>query len=263
MIELQSGNLNRVSLIEEKGNRLLVLRKPQPRVDVAKTITQVMVEHSVEGFLDNPSSRIWMRSSIEQVTFAQRLRQNGIPTPAVFLGQTGEQLIDYIPNTEKLFDLWLKQDPRVPYVTPKILQAVMMAHEVNLVLGDSTGKNELVTPKAEVALIDFDIRLSGPEAREFEFANLIYRLSRAAHRGNPRQLPVLGEICKDILSGHQVRNLYDRTTLLRYMQRFVELSSEEGTAKLHGMTPIIQPEYSAELFTFLIDVLKYSIHRSK
>lgn len=261
MIELQSGNLNEVSLIEGRGNRLLVLRKPQPRANADKTIAQVMVEHLREGFLDNSSSLIGIRSPVEQVTFAQRLRQNGIPTPAVSLGQRGEQLIDYIPNADKLFDLWLKQDPRAPYATPKILRAVMMVHEADLVLGDSTGKNELVTPEAEVALIDFDIKLSGSEVREFEFANLIYRLSRAAHRGDPRQLPVLGEICKDILSGHQVRNLYNQNILLRYTQRFLELSSEEGAAKLQGMTPILQPEYSAELFTFLIDVLKSSIHR--
>lgn len=138
-----------------------------------------------------------------------------------------------------------------------------MAHEVDLVPGDVTGKNELVTPEAEVALIDFDIKLSGSEAREFEFANLMYRLSRAAHRGSPRQLPVLGEICKNMLYSRQVAALYDLNVLLRYMRRFAWLSSEEGSTKLHGMTPIIRPEYSAELFYFLIDVLEYSIHQSE
>lgn len=263
MIELKDGNLNTVSLIEGRGNRLLVLRKPQPSVNTDKTTARVIDEHSAEGFFDNPASRIGMRSLTEQVTFAQRLRQNGIPTPAVSLGERGEQLIEYIPDTEKLFDLWLKQDPRAAYATPKILKAVMMAHEADLVLGDSTGKNELVTPEAEITLIDFDIRLFGPEAREFEFANLMYRLSRAAHRGNPRQLPILGEICKDILSGRRVRTLYNRNVLLWYMYRFVELSTEEGAAKLRGMTPIIQLKYSAELFSFLIDVLKYSLRQSE
>ncbi|MBI2597458.1 hypothetical protein HYW41_04840 [Candidatus Daviesbacteria bacterium] len=263
MIELKSGNLNEVSLVEGRDSHLLVLRKPQSRANIARTMAQVMVEHEFEGFFDNPSSRIGMRSPVEQVTFAQRLRYHGIPTPGTFLRQTGEQLIDYIPDVEKLYDLWLKQDPRAADTTPEVFRVVMMAHEEDLVPGDVTGKNELVTPEAEVALIDFDIRLFGPEAREFEYANLMYRLSRAAHRGSPRQLPVLGDICKDTLCSRQVRSLYDRTTLLRYMHRFAWLSTGEGSAKLHGMTPIIRPEYSAELFHFLIEVLECSIHQSE
>ncbi len=263
MVEIQSGNLNEVSLVEGKGNRLFILRRPKSGPDVTRVMKQVAYEHSVEGFFSNPSSRISLRSYKDQVGFSQRLLQNDIPTPSATLLPTNEQLIDFVPNSEKLFDLWLNQDPRAPYATPIILQAVMDAHEANLVLGDSTGKNELVTPEARIMLIDFDIKLSGAEAREFEFANLIYRLSRAAHRGNPKQLSNLGEIIKDELTGHKARSLYDLHTLLRYMQRFFALSSKEGETELNGMTPIIRPEHSAELFSFLIDVLNFSIHRTE
>jgi hypothetical protein len=263
MIELDQGNLNRVRLIEGRNRRLLVLRTPQPKAKVASTMTQVIDENLAEGFFGNPNNQIGIRSLSEQVIFAQRLQQIGVPTPATTLNQAGEQLITYIPDSNRLFDLWLRQDPRAPYATARIFEIVMRAHELDLVPGDRTGKNELVTPEAETHLIDFDLKLAGPEAREFEFANLMYRLSRAAHRGNPKQLSTLGEICKDALSGQQVRVLYDLDTLLRYAHRFVELSSEKGNAKLNGMTPIIQPEYSAELFSFLIDVIKYSIHRSE
>lgn len=263
MIELRNGNLNSVSLVEGRGSRLLVVRRPKAVTDVARTMVQVFTEHAAEGFFDNPSSQIRLRSPLEQVIFAQKLRQQSVPTPAVFLGKRGEQLLDYVPDADDLFDLWLKQDLRAPHASSKILKAVMMAHEEDLVLGDSTGKNELVTKDADIVLIDFDIELLGTEAREFEFANLIYRLSRAAHRGGYRQLPVLGEVCKNALLGVDIRRLYDQNVLLKYLQQFIGLSSPRGMERLNGMTPLVQPKYSAELFTFLADVLKYSMSKSK
>lgn len=257
-IELPRGRLNEVAVVEGPKNKLLVSRSPQSPVEVQRTLCEARSELIAQGFTFD---QIRLRSFTEQVDFSERLRQIGFPTPPASLGKEGEQLVEYIPGTEKLFDLWLKQDPRAAYATPKTIQALMLAHTENLVVGDRTGKNELVTADAEVALIDFDFQLLGPYAREFDIATLMYRVSRAAHRGNPRQLPVLGEIYKDILSSRQVEILYDREVLLRYMNRFVELSSEEGRAALPYMTPTIRPQYSAELFDFLIDVLKCSLDK--
>lgn len=184
MIELVQGNLNEVHLIEGRRGQVLILRKPQPEVARRRTMDQVTREHAIEGFLDNPLSGIRMRTVSEQVAITQVLRQNNIPTPTAFLTDSGDHVIEFVPDAEKLFDLWFRQDRRACQATPLVLRAVMDAHEVDLVLGDSTGKNELITPEAGIALIDFDMKLLGPEAREFEFANLIYRLSRAAHRGD-------------------------------------------------------------------------------
>lgn len=255
-IKLKPGNLNKVELYQGINNQLFVHRRPQSPEKIAETMNQVMAEFSIEKFLDNPVSGVRLRSAEEQAELARQLQAQAIPTPTIYPFGENEQKIEYIPHTDSLYNLWLQRSNLASIATPTLLEAIILAHTHNIIPGDRTGKNDLVKPDGSVILIDFDIEMYGPDVKEFEFANLIFRLSRAVHRGGIDQLSLFHEICSYALINSTTRQLYNSRILKKYFSRFAELSTPDGAKQLVGMTPLIDPIHSAVFFQSLTDMVQ-------
>lgn len=257
MSELVAGMLNKVSLVAT-SDRLMVLRSSQPDHAVDQTLERVRGEYFLEGFRGS----FRLRTSFEQLGISSQLKKLNLPTPTAYMAGMSSQLIDYIPNTEKLADLWLKKDDRALPATEKVLKALMQAHEAGVLPGDRSGKNELVTPEGDIHLIDFDLDLKGSDRTEFDMANFMYLVSRKVNNGQPEQIPEVTELYKEVLSSARGRRIYNPSVMLRYMKTFADLSTPQGVARLSTMTPIADPAPSREMFVFLGEVLGYEQKRT-
>ena len=163
--ELKSGHLNKYLFFKTGDNEKYMLRWKNP---IGRTTEEPIIENEYEnvGFLKRNKYRF--RSPIEQANYSKYLRHNNVCVPSVLFANDQVQIIHYVDDAIRLSDFWEKDDPLAGEKTWLILSYLKNLHSRQIIVGDRWGPNELLfgPKKNRVMLVDFDIELVGPEAKE-------------------------------------------------------------------------------------------------
>ncbi len=224
---IEQGNFNRNTLLESLDGRAYILREENPQ-GRAEELPFVADEYRGVGFLDKPDNGFHLRSSLEQYEFANRLLAHGISVMPPVYADASLQLVLYCQGARPLSQLWQEGNRMAFHHTELFADELQRTHQQDIVIGDRWGPNELVLPDGKHLFVDFDIEIWGPEAREFEFASLLYFTSYFAQQGEANNIDDVRASYSKILGRAKKFGIYNVPTLHRYLLRYPEYFAEEG-----------------------------------
>lgn len=225
---IPQGHLNTSMVVKARNQSLYILRQ-QNQEARTQVVAHIRSEYEGVGFLNNPQNGFKMNSVEEQKALAEKLHSSGIKTPKIHYAAEELQVIQFLPDVINLSDLWLRSDPMAPQATKDVFTTIIKMHSMSLVAGDRWGPNELLTPGGDVYLIDFDIGIWGPNAKEFDLANLIYHTGYFVHEGNPQNLPLLKSLYASLLTNPIINQVYNKDVLLQYIKGYAEFFASDKT----------------------------------
>lgn len=252
-ITIPQGHLNVSVVVESRDQSLYLLRQQNEEVIRSQVFGHLEWELGQVGFLTNPKNRFWVKSVEDQQAFAHKLRDSGINTPTVFYAANRLQVIEYIPGTNRLSDLWLEGDQRAVSATRDVIFTVTRMHKRGIVAGERWGPNELIAPDGKVYLVDFDIGIEGPEARECDLTNLIYYTAYFAQEGDQQNLAKLKDVYITTLNDPEIYKIYDKEILLRYIASYAEFFASDKKRGTKFYFRWKDPQDSVRFFTSLLN----------
>jgi len=191
LIELRreplEGELNINSFFANSQGGILLNRRPKDNPQIMRSIAHEY--HSI-GFTDQ-GGRFRRRTLEEQIAFVKNAAAHGLRVLAPLVDDNAvyfpylegaQTLDDYLSSATKE-DLF-----RVVY---ELFDDLRKAHKQNIIYGDRWPPNILVIPRFGVINVDFDIKISGRPAKEFEVAQATYYTLCA---GKDNVIPLLTEI---------------------------------------------------------------------
>lgn len=188
-----------------------LLRSPYENRRIARSLA---FEYTYLGFmgkgLDGQFSR---RSPKEQHAFTRFAYQHGLRVLPASGIQGEKALYPFLDGVEPL-DVYLAQAPKEESerVTFDVISDIHKAHTLDIVYGDRWSKNILVSLTSGAVHIDFDLKLAGRYAKEFEIGQAAYYLVSG---GKEKILSVLAAFFGAYSSS------YDMRQVKQFMKRHV------------------------------------------
>ena len=164
------GECNIQHFVIDENSRLFLKRIPRDNLAI---IEQIKTEYIGTHFLTTGGS-FRRRSPQEQASFTKQAASNNL---RVLVPEYMDGEVAYYSFLEKAqtLDVFFRQPFLSPSVVVKqLFDDLRTAHSLNTIYGDRWYPNMLVTPDTGLIHIDFDIEISGPYAKEFELAQVIY-----------------------------------------------------------------------------------------
>jgi len=245
-LKFPSGNLNKNTLLEDSNGTLLIMRQ-ENCAGRETELANIYAEYQGVGFLNNPLNGFELRTPEEQHIFSRNLRHLGIKVPRVYASDSHTQLIEFLPQVKDLATVWLDADTEAPENTLHVLKAISTTHELGVVLGDRWGPNELICADRSVVFVDFDIKIWGPDAKEFELASLLYFTSYFAQRSNSMRTYQLLDTYKEFVKNLNQTDTYSLATLHKFIGNYFEYFSREGSYRWEN--PALSIQFSSELLS--------------
>ena len=223
-LTIPSGNFNKNNVFQTRTGSILIAREENPEGRKSE-LPLVEAEYEGVGFFANPGNRFRLRSPKEQYSFTRKMELEGVRVPHILCLDGQTQWMEYLPNVQDLSKIWTSGDKKAPEKTVTVLHALRDVHEKGIVFGDRWGPNELVGKDGMVTFADFDIKIWGPEAREFEIASLLYFTTHFADQGKffPRSL--LMSAFKNFLSEDKTKKAYSMNILKKYLLNYFQYFS--------------------------------------
>lgn len=180
------GEFNTNYFVEDNSG-LALLRVPKENRDLFENIID---EYRVIGFTGD-GGRVSRRSVEEQFEFGRKAAESGLLVlPPISL--EGKTVKYPFLEDAKTLDVYFQQHGIDPdEVVFQIVRDLKKAHLKGFVYGDRWAGNMLGDPKYGFVHIDFDLEISGPNARELDVAQVAYHTLWA---GKERVLPILASL---------------------------------------------------------------------
>lgn len=223
---IPQGHINSNIVVCSPNQRLYILRHENIGIK-SSTVSHIKSEYEGIGFLKNPQNGFRIRNAEDQQLFTKRLQSIGILVPDVHYAKNGLQVIEFLPDAISLSDLWLQNHIKSPEATKNVIATIMRMHQANIVAGDRWGPNELVTPNGDVYLVDFDVEIWGPDAKEFDIANLLYHTSYFVQAVYAENLSVLKNLYLLLLTNPIIDEIYNKKKLLQYIKNYAEFFASD------------------------------------
>lgn len=202
------GELNSNVPIEMSGKPYLV-RMP---FENGRIQNSLVMEYTYMGFIGRGLNGGFIRrSSEEQIFFANDAFQNGLRAlPAVGLWKD-KPFYPLLTDAQPL-DTYFQSatDEQIQKTTWEVIRDLRKAHGKNIIYGDRWSKNILVSPTWGVINVDFDLKLLGRYAKEFEIAQAAYYLISG---GKGKAIAPLGEFFS------LNKDFYDLTKVKQFIRR--------------------------------------------
>lgn len=165
-----NGELNTHFFVTDGSGSLFLKRVPKENLSLWK---QIATEYTETMFL-SLGGTFRQRSLAEQVSFSSRASELGLRVlpPAALVD--GAAYYPYLEGALPIKEYFASSEANVPHVVTQLFNDLRKAHSLEIVYGDRWLPNILVTDTQELVHIDFDIKISGRWAKEFEVAQVIY-----------------------------------------------------------------------------------------
>ncbi len=216
---LPQGDLNTCLLLESANGKRYILRRINP-AGREEALPRVKAEYEGVGFLTNPINGLSLRNPTEQLDFAKSLSRNNIPAVVPLFAEGDVLLIEYLENSRTLSDYWGKGESKALHFTDFVIEELIKAHGKRIIIGDRWGPNELIIDDKQLAFIDFDMKIWGPEAIEFEMAGFLYFLSYFAQSNPKNNMKSLNSMYSTYLSSPEFNTVYNIQLLKRFLRKY-------------------------------------------
>lgn len=226
--QFPQGNFNRSFVVIDSTGQEYIIRQENP-YGRSLELPFVEAEYKGVGFLGHPQNGFRLRTAAEQHQFTTLLRENGIKASRTIYSKGNIQIISYENGAVNIADLWINADQRAPTATDMALIKLAESHDKGFILGDRWGPNEILTTDGEIMFVDFDIEISGPEAKEFEMASMLYFNSYFAQQPSSiKDLNRLLEIYKQFFASSLFTKVYNKPLLFDYLTRYFSYFANDG-----------------------------------
>ena len=230
-VQISQGHVNENVVVKSADGTLFVLRQEIPEAR-NRVFEHARAEYEGSGFLENPENGYGFRSVEEQRMFSEALKKAGVLCPTVYYAKDRMQVIEFVHGARTISDLWLNRDKNILSVTSMVLETIVKMHKAGMVAGDRWGPNELVTTDGKVYLVDFDIKIWGPEIKEFELATLMYHLTYFLQKGQYYgSIQHLESIYMSLLTDSKTGEIYNIEIILRYLLRYAEFFASKESSQ--------------------------------
>ncbi|MDP2649482.1 MAG: hypothetical protein Q8P10_01420 [bacterium] len=221
------GGLNNNYILADPEGRFYVWRVPKRRI---KIFGEIEEELRQTGFLD--SGGIYgFRKPMEQVQFMEETSRLGLKNHAPLYTDGHGILLPYIEGI--LLDQYLSRGNM--NATFQVLENLSLAHSMGVVYGDRWVKNTIVTEREDVVEIDFDMKLGGKYAKEFEMAQILYHL---LHFSSDRRNVL--NFLKGYLKSKKLSESYDVSALCLFLFGYMKyFEGKEYEEKIGGREEIL------------------------
>lgn len=184
----------------------------------AMVLNQLHTLYSELGFFRDKNT-FKVRNYRQQKQFVRVLDKLNISTINITYASDDILISEYVKDNRTLSDLWEKSNHTASIATDILFSNIFQAHSHDILVGDRWGPNELyLETEQKVYMIDFDICIEGPTAKEFELSFLIYHLSFFAQKASQGKTSDLRRVINSHLNKQQIVSFYN----LRRVKRFLE-----------------------------------------
>lgn len=227
--QVPQGNLNRNVLFQTADGRPYLLRV-ESNEGRTQEYPNIIGEYTGVKFLENPQNKFYFRTPREQHLFADELLRRSIPAISPVFSGERMQIIAYCQGARNFADLWKSGSADAIGATEKLFETLGHCHNEGIAVGDRWGPNELLLPDGSIRLIDFDIGIEGPEAREFELVACMYFLAYFAQQNESKlHLGKLQKLYTQCLTVNKEKPRYSREVLQKYLLSYPEYFVEGVT----------------------------------
>ncbi len=172
--DILQGYLNYIFLFSDRQGSFYTWRTQKENPEILPKIHQDLIG---TGFLTN-GGKYKYRTLSEQVNFMKLTYQLNLHALTVIYADKFGILSPFIPGIT--YHKYLLLGGII--ATKNVLDNILVSHKHNIVYGDRWAKNTIVKEDESIVEIDFDIKLAGEIAQEFEMAQLLYHILLFASR---------------------------------------------------------------------------------
>ena len=214
------GELNTNYFINYGGMNAL-FRVPKRNPDILENIKH---EYRTIGFTGN-GGRVESRSGAEQFEFSRKAAESGLLVLPPLALEGDKVVYPFLQNAQTL-DVYFHTDNGDPnLIIFQLIQDLRRAHSKGFIYGDRWSGNMLVDPQFGLVHIDFDLKISGPFARELDVAQVAYH---ALWAGKRQVLPVLATFLG------KERNWFDNDIMMKYLRGLARYFDKTKVGGLEG-----------------------------
>ena len=208
------GNLNDLSVVCDQYGNLYVWRTPKPYPEILPKIAQDL---RGTGFLTSGGSYRF-RTVREQVNFMEKASRLNLPSIVATYADGSGMLLTFVQGIPYNSYLHLGGIS----ATKDVLDGLIMAHTQNVVYGDRWAKNTMIKPNGNIVEIDFDIELTGKNAREFELAQMLYHILLFSSRRSE-----ILEFLADYLKNKLFLSEYNLSTVVKFLSNYTNYFQDQ------------------------------------